>query len=338
MNTDKPFKTIDEQMELLESRNLLFENKETVRLILTRYGYYEIINGYKDNFLKNPNNDDDGFKPNTTFEHIYALYKLDKNIRSCLKNSLEDFELSFKQILAYTIAEAYSDKDSRYVAKSHYNAGKSHRRRRGNGIETDRDRLLRKMNNIIKYNDYQPYKHYREDHNNIPPWIAIKGLTFGESVFLFKLSKRKVRDTVISKMLDLGLNTDLIPLADKTFKIRQAFGDVLALALYYRNLTSHGGRIYNRRTNRYRLRYSNLLYPTIIDVNKKEFRKNKGRSSVGTLLCCLRILKNEDCRSTLASWLQVYLGMYLKLYPDDKNLLVDSLELNLKGCQINLDS
>ena len=51
MKTDKPFKTIDEQMELLNSRNLTFKNPETVKSSLIKYGYYEIINGYKDNFL-----------------------------------------------------------------------------------------------------------------------------------------------------------------------------------------------------------------------------------------------------------------------------------------------
>ena len=37
---DKPFKTIDQQISILQSRNLLFHNKETAAKNLERYGYY----------------------------------------------------------------------------------------------------------------------------------------------------------------------------------------------------------------------------------------------------------------------------------------------------------
>lgn len=50
--TDKPFKTIDEQINILANeRNLKIPNIESAKVALSRYGYYEIINGYKDNFM-----------------------------------------------------------------------------------------------------------------------------------------------------------------------------------------------------------------------------------------------------------------------------------------------
>ena len=342
MQTDKPFKTIDEQMELLKSRNLTFENPDTVRSSLIKYGYYEIINGYKDKFLINPNNDDEGFKDGITFEHILALYKLDKNIRASLKNSLEEFELSFKQILAYTIAEEYSDNDSRYIATSHYNTGKSHiiyrhRRplhdRQGNIVtENDRDRLLKKLKYITKHNDYQPFKHYREDHHNVPPWIAIKGLMFGEAIYLYKLSKPNVRDKVLGRMINI--DSRLVPVADDRFKIRQSFGDILSLCLYYRNESSHGGRIYNRRSHKYQLRDSSYFFPNIIDVTRSQFLKGHGRSSVGALLSCLWSINSSDCYSTLQTWLSVYMDQYLTIYPQDKEMLYDSMELNFQHSEV----
>lgn len=45
---DKTFKTIEEQIELLQSRNLHIDNKETSRKILLNNNYYYLINGYKD--------------------------------------------------------------------------------------------------------------------------------------------------------------------------------------------------------------------------------------------------------------------------------------------------
>ncbi len=45
---DKPFKSIDEQIAILESRGLECDNN--TRLVLEREGYYPVINGYKDLF------------------------------------------------------------------------------------------------------------------------------------------------------------------------------------------------------------------------------------------------------------------------------------------------
>ncbi|MBQ9057652.1 MAG: hypothetical protein IJ125_00530 [Atopobiaceae bacterium] len=46
---DKPFRSIDEQIELLQSRGI--ETDEKTGSILLREGYYQIINGYKDPFI-----------------------------------------------------------------------------------------------------------------------------------------------------------------------------------------------------------------------------------------------------------------------------------------------
>lgn len=37
MKTDKPFKTIDEQIKILKKRNLVFLNEETAKNALSRY-------------------------------------------------------------------------------------------------------------------------------------------------------------------------------------------------------------------------------------------------------------------------------------------------------------
>lgn len=181
MKTDKPFKNINEQIEILKSRNLIFQNEETAINALSRYGYYEIINGYKDHFLIERGHDELGFKQGSTFEHIYALYELDKNISRDLLHALEDFEQTFKQALAYTISENISELDSLYCAKSHYNTGKIYGRDKQGNIRSDRGRLLKQFKKL-KHTDRQPFHHYIKSHKNIPPWIMVKGLTFGQTL------------------------------------------------------------------------------------------------------------------------------------------------------------
>lgn len=52
----KEFKTIDQQVEILKRRGLLFENEVGAKNKLIRYGYYEIVNGYKDFIIVDKDN------------------------------------------------------------------------------------------------------------------------------------------------------------------------------------------------------------------------------------------------------------------------------------------
>ena len=45
MSIDKEFKTIDEQVLLLKSRNLQFNDEQTAKELLKKYNYFDIING-----------------------------------------------------------------------------------------------------------------------------------------------------------------------------------------------------------------------------------------------------------------------------------------------------
>lgn len=72
----KEFKTLEEQIELLKTRNILFNDEESTRKILLHNNYYNIINGYKDLFLDT--NNPTVYKQNTTFEEIYSLYEFDR--------------------------------------------------------------------------------------------------------------------------------------------------------------------------------------------------------------------------------------------------------------------
>lgn len=49
---DKPFKTYDEMLRILEDRNIIIKNKELARCALENFSYYGLINGYKDTLLQ----------------------------------------------------------------------------------------------------------------------------------------------------------------------------------------------------------------------------------------------------------------------------------------------
>lgn len=47
----KPFKTYDEQIDILKSRNLEIKDKSKAKDILSQINYYNLINSYKNPFL-----------------------------------------------------------------------------------------------------------------------------------------------------------------------------------------------------------------------------------------------------------------------------------------------
>lgn len=66
----RPFHTYEEQLKKLKSRRLIIDDDEEVIKILKRKNYYDIINGYKDDFIDKPATitaGDDVYKEGTNF-------------------------------------------------------------------------------------------------------------------------------------------------------------------------------------------------------------------------------------------------------------------------------
>lgn len=103
----KEFKTIDEQIELLKTRNIIFNDENKAKEILLNGNYYNIINGYKDLFL-NPENKN-LYKSGTTFEEIYALYEFDRQLRSLFLEYILKIENSMRALIAYYFSQEYGN-------------------------------------------------------------------------------------------------------------------------------------------------------------------------------------------------------------------------------------
>lgn len=96
--------TFEEQLSLLESRHLSIPNRKESLQILQTTNYYH-LRGYFIPFETvmelNQNNI---FKPGTTFENIYNLYLLDQKLKTCLFVSIQKIELYIRTRLIYNIS------------------------------------------------------------------------------------------------------------------------------------------------------------------------------------------------------------------------------------------
>lgn len=165
----KMFKTVDEQINLLRSRGLVIVDEEKTKLYLLTNNYYNIINGYGKFFPRHNEN----YTNRTSFDEISRLYLLDKNIKQSMFQAILAAESHMKSIFAYRFAESFQDNPYAYLSTDSYNSGK----------------ILSVVHTIYKLSGtikcYQKIhgssiRHYVNEHGNVPIWVLVNYLNFGE--------------------------------------------------------------------------------------------------------------------------------------------------------------
>ena len=89
----KIFKTLDEQLAILEERGLVIQDYDKAKAILFRENYF-FINGYRRLFAKSPKSDQ--FITGTTFEELYATFTFDRGLRNLMFKYLLIIENNIK--------------------------------------------------------------------------------------------------------------------------------------------------------------------------------------------------------------------------------------------------
>ncbi|BBE41247.1 Abi family protein [Streptococcus dysgalactiae] len=304
----KPFRTFEEQIAILKSRNLSFVNEDAAVDILSTYSYYEIINGYKEVGIARGENYRDG----VTFEQLFNLFLMDKKIRSAIAIAINEIEAHLRTALSYTVAKHYSADQNEYLKRRYYEKGNTKKR------QSQRTQLLNKCNKILN-DSSQPYKHYREHHGNIPPWILVKGMTFGNLITFYKLQMPSIKTEVISLMTK-------IPEELVTDDLKDMMVNILYFLLAHRNNSAHVSRAYNFKTEKSKIRYTKAFHDRM-KISKMEYDNGNGQNGLSTLAFALSWFQTHN--SPVASFsfaVTQAIDEYLKLYPSDKGFIEKEIE------------
>ncbi|WP_169819301.1 Abi family protein [Planococcus halocryophilus] len=289
-NGDKPFIPVNLQVEKLISRGLVVSDLRKAEKQLLRTSYYDLINGYKDMFLmpKEKKTDEDQFIRGTSFEDIRELYEFDRKLRQSILEMTLDIECAFYSSMAYSMALVYGEKQEDYLDIKNYKWG----RKQTNG-RTERENLFKRINRKVGNPEIQPLLYYKETYNNIPPWILVKDLTFGELVIMYKLSKDSVKTEVIKNII--GKNP--------TEQDKEFFFKVMELFNKFRNWAAHGGRMYNHYTN-IELPYLEELH-TIFGLTKLDHNRGNGRNDFAAFLIGIIYFFIDNPRGTFEFFVNI---------------------------------
>ncbi|MCT0017709.1 Abi family protein [Lactococcus lactis subsp. lactis] len=185
------FKTIDEQIRILEKRGLIFKERSSATELLLRSNYYDIVNGCS-SFLQS---DKDKFIEGATFEELYAIYMFDKDIKHTFFNRIGEAEAFLRTQIAYYFCEVHKGKYA-YLDTSNFREDK----------QLEVARLLSDLARIINNNRYydNAISHYLKKYDEVPLWVLVNFMEFGQLRIFYKLmlekDKRKIADSICDLM------------------------------------------------------------------------------------------------------------------------------------------
>lgn len=101
MNPSKPFKTIDQQLEMLRGRGLEIADPDACSAYLLTNNYYSVVNGYKALLLDpdRTNQDREVYREGTDLMHLVLLHKFDRMLRTATLGSMKRAPWLHEQIV-----------------------------------------------------------------------------------------------------------------------------------------------------------------------------------------------------------------------------------------------
>ena len=261
----KIFKTIDEQIEILRSKGMVFEDYDKAREILLRENYF-FLNGYRSPFLMNGTK---RFIEGTTFEELYSLFTFDRFFRNIIFKNVLIVENNYKSIYSYVLSKKYGYKEKDYLNINNFDRSKEK-----NSQIND---LLRKLKRQIRINGYQHQatSHYINNYGYIPMWVGVKVLSFGLMSELFTILKEEDRKEISNYY---GLNPDKIE-------------NYMSILANYRNLCAHEDILFNHETQKC---IADTTFHLQLGIPKVDDEYIYGKNDIFALLIILKELLTTD--------------------------------------------
>ena len=261
----KIFKTIDEQIEILRSKGMVFEDYDKAREILMRENYF-FLNGYRSPFLMNGTK---RFIEGTTFEELYSLFTFDRFFRNIIFKNVLIVENNYKSIYSYVLSKKYGYKEKDYLNINNFDRSKEKNRQIND--------LLRKLKRQIRINGYQHQatSHYINNYGYIPMWVGVKVLSFGLMSELFTILKSEDRKEI----------------ADYYNLSPEKIENYMSILANYINLCAHEDILFNHETQK---TIADTTFHLQLGIPKVDDEYIYGKHDIFALLIILKELLTTD--------------------------------------------
>ena len=262
--TEKIFKTLDEQIDILKGKGLTVKDETKTREILLRENYF-FISGYRHLFTI----EKDKFLDGTTFEELYATFLFDRAIRNTFFKNILVVENNIKSITSYQLSRKYGFKEKDYLNPNNFSQDSLQTRQVYD--------VLNKVKRQIRVNGrkHTATFHYIEHYGYIPFWILVKVLSFGIMAELFDILKYEDQEDI-----------------SNFYKINpEVLGIYLSLLSNFRNVCAHEDILYDHRTQRV---IPDTKYHELLNIPKDDDGYIYGKNDLFSLVIMMKVLLSKD--------------------------------------------
>lgn len=265
----KVFKTIDEQILIMQNKGLIINNIDFAKDILIRENYF-FLSGYRHLFLRSYN--DRFYIDGTTFKELYSVFNFDRQIRNIIFKNLLIVENNMKSIFSYQLSKEYGYRESDYLKATNFTQDPERSRQVND--------LLKKMKRQIRVNggQHSATSHYVSNYGYIPMWVVVKVLSFGIVSELFIIMKRSDQEAIAS-IYDVSVENLVI---------------YMPILANFRNLCAHEDILYYHRTQR---SISDTKFHNALNIPITDGEYIYGKNDLFALIIILKkLLRKEEFR------------------------------------------
>lgn len=179
----KEAKTIEEQLQILEKRGLIIENRDRAIEILRNVNYYTLT-GYLFPFEQG-----EVYQKGTSMNLAIKLYHFDNETRNILMALMMKAEEKLKTRIAYNIAIAHSKNPLIYTDVNYFKSTNDH------------SRFMKDFQNNVRNNREVPFvkHHIQKYRSQFPIWVAVNLFTLGNLKYLYKNIPSRDRKNISSE-------------------------------------------------------------------------------------------------------------------------------------------
>lgn len=188
---EKIFKTIDEQINILKSKNISIDDYDKAYALLSKNNYYYLINGYKDLFIDRTSIEEK-YIDGTKLDELYALYEFDKDIKTNFLKYLLLIENEIDTYIAYEFSKSYGHKN--YLIPTNFC--------NSNSKQSLIEKFIKDLHREIEYqykNSNEMIIHYLDNYKYVPLWVLVRILSFGKISKFYSLMKLKEQNAISRK-------------------------------------------------------------------------------------------------------------------------------------------
>lgn len=224
VDMNKPFITYTAQVEkLTNEKHLIVTDTNFAITSLKNISYFGLIGGYKDPFIDVQTHK---YINNTTFEDIVALYEFDKELRGLFFKYLCHIEIKLRSSISYYFCQKHGERQEEYLNPNNYSTSPKSKR----GVI----KLIKILDNVANKNKDHKYLVYqRNKYHNVPLWVILNALTFGQISKIFEFLPQKMQGLICQDFGNIKKN-DMIK--------------YLKVLTLYRNVCAHNERLFSHHT------------------------------------------------------------------------------------------